>query len=226
MHQYPNKSFDELRFEDYSQGNKGDDCLLKISVNNDLIFLAERIFLRQEVFCSDDKCCLVDLGYHYTKPEYLNRIRTDGLLNQKERSSKKISSSYNGSRYGEGIYTANDAHSFSDYGSVGLMVLRLKGESMDANEAGRGYGNGSDYITSRKRPSLVVLKDRSQCLSDIQFPTEEFSTSQEGLTRLRLFERNIQCLAEDYSHRNENARLKSSADRVNHRRYIIVDTSS
>ena len=218
MHQYADRSFDELRFEDYCQGNKGNDCPLKILANDDLVFLAERIFLRQEIFCSDDKCRRVDIGYHYTKPEYLNRIRTDGLLNQKERSSKQISSNYNGSRYGEGIYTANDAHSFSDYGSVGLMVLRLKGESMDAKEAGRGYDNGNDSITSRKRPSLLVLKDCSQCLPVIQFPAEEFSTSQEGLARLRLFERKLQCLVEDYFHRNENTRLKSSADRVNYRR--------
>jgi hypothetical protein len=89
MHQYAIKSFDELRFEDYSQGNKGNDCLLKILANDDLVFLAERIFLRQEIFCSDDKCRRVDIGYHYTKLEYINRIRTDGLLNQKGRSSEK-----------------------------------------------------------------------------------------------------------------------------------------
>jgi hypothetical protein len=196
------------------QSNKGNDCPLKMLANDDLVFLAERIFLQQETFCSEAKCRRVDIGYHYTKPEYLKRIRTDGLLNQKERSTKQISSSYNGSRYGEGIYTANDAQSFSDYGSVGLLVLRLKGESMDANEAGRGYDNGNDSITSKKRPSLVVLKDCSQCLPIVQFPTEEFSTNQEGLARLRLFERKLQCLVENYFHRNENTRLKSRADRV------------
>jgi hypothetical protein len=92
---------------------------------------------------------------------------------------------------------------------------------MDANEARRGYDNGNDSITSRKRPSLVVLKDCSQCLPVIQFSTEDFSTSQEGLARLRLFERKLQCLVEDYFHRNGNTRLKSSADRVC-RAYIYI----
>ena len=68
------------------------------------------------------------------------------VLNREERSTQQIDSRHRGSRYGEGIYTAGDAQSFSDYGDVGLMLVRLKGVEMDSEEAERGYSKGNNSI--------------------------------------------------------------------------------
>jgi hypothetical protein len=188
-----------LQHEQSSQDPAADGCSVVQPVSLDaMVFLAERLLEAQEQFrtegAAQGRPCSIDIGYHYTKPENLDHIQTDGLLNRADRDSRQILSSSNGARYGEGIYTGSDPQSFSDYGPVGLMVLRLKGVEMDADEAGKGYSKGNNSITSLKRPGLVVLEKSEQCLPVIQFLTDDLSTNQRGLAHLSYLERRIQSL--------------------------------
>lgn len=175
-------------------------CQVRTVSTDDMVFLAERLFEAQERFRKEgggQRPHSIDIGYHYTKQEYLDRIRTDGLMNRQERDSQKIASSYNGSRYGEGIYTADDPQSFSDYGPVGLMVLRLKGVEMDVKESNKGYAKGNNSITSTRQSSLVVLEKRFQCLPVIEF-SADLATNQRGLAHLKRLERMVHCLLEEH----------------------------
>ena len=94
---------------------------------DDMVFLAENMFQAQEKFRKIGLPCNVDIGYHYTRPENMSRIQTDGLLSKAERNANGIQSNFNGEAYGPGIYTGNDPDSFCVYGKVGLIVAPLKG---------------------------------------------------------------------------------------------------
>ena len=199
---------EQLKREEYSL------TLLPI---DDMVFLALRLIVQQDNFQKTGKYPRVDIGYHYTKRQYLERIKSDGLLNKQERISRKISSTHNGSRYGEGIYTTSDAQSSSYYGSIGLMVVRLKGESLDKDEANRGFAKGNNSITTKDQPSLLVLQHRSQCLPIISFSAEIYSTNQRYLARLKCFERHVQCILEKYFHATTNNSDFQSKRRVTDR---------
>jgi len=159
--------------------------------------MIERLLLAQERWQKEGKPYQMDIGFHYTSPACIDRIQADGLLKREEREQKQIPSKHNGSRYGEGIYTANDAQSFSDYGSIGLMVVRLKGVMMDHEEAECGYKKGNDSITNEKK-SIVVLKEKFQVLPVLQFSAETFSTNQQGLAYLRYLTVKLQCLVDEH----------------------------
>ena len=134
---------------------------------DDMVFLAEHLFQTQQQFREQGLPSAVDLAFHYTSKENMSRIRTDGLLSKAERESMNIRSAFNGEVYGQGIYTGSDPLSFSSYGSVGLIIARLKGLEMDPVKSRRRYEKGNTSIT--KGP-LVVLEKSSQCLAIMQFP--------------------------------------------------------
>ena len=133
---------------------------------NDMVFLAEHMFEAQMEFRRQRLPCTVDIGYHYTRKNNIARIRTDGLLSKAEREAKSVESNFNGETYGPGIYTGNDAQTFQNYGTIGLVVARLKGKEMDAREAKCGYAKGNTCIISGP---IVVLQRSSQCLALVQF---------------------------------------------------------
>lgn len=178
--------------------------VVKTVALDDMVFLAERLFEAQEAFrtegASHQRPYSIDTGYHYTKRQNLDRIQTDGLLTQEDRKRRKILSKHNGSSFGEGIYTSCDPQTYSYFGPVGLIVLRLKGKEMDAEEAGKGYTKGNNSITSKSRPGLVVLEKSTQCLPIIQFSTDDLSTNERGLAHLSYLQRKIQCLVEEHFH--------------------------
>jgi hypothetical protein len=134
---------------------------------DDMVFLAEKMFQAQEHFHRKGKPCQVDIGYHYTTPANMDKIRTDGLLSRAERKAINIQATFNGAAFGEGIYTGNDPTTFSKFGDVGLVVARLKGTEMDVSTAQKGYGRGNDSISG---PQLAVLQHSCQCLALVQFP--------------------------------------------------------
>jgi hypothetical protein len=94
---------------------------------DDLVWLVERMIVKQEEHQLKNISSLLDLGYHYTEAANLDRIRTDGLLTYKERTDRSIQSKYNGSVRGDGIYTCDDATTYrgQNYGPVGLLVARM-----------------------------------------------------------------------------------------------------
>ena len=103
---------------------------------DDMVYLAERLLERllerQEEFVQDNIPSHVDIGYHYTNPPNMQAIRTNGLMTKGERKSQHITSSTtNGSVFGDaGICSGNNPKSFRNYGSIGLLVARLQGNTV------------------------------------------------------------------------------------------------
>ncbi len=95
---------------------------------DDMVYLVEKMLDQQSVFISQGIPLYIDIGYHYTNPSKMDAIRTNGLLTKSERSNQNISTAQNnGSVFGDGVYTANNPKSFSNFGDVGLLVGRLQG---------------------------------------------------------------------------------------------------
>lgn len=130
---------------------------------DDLVNLAMRMLEKKEDFQKGRRSTYIDLGFHYTSSTNLDSIRTEGLLNRKERDSRKVKAhTFNGSSLGEGIYTCDDAAGSSGYGDTGLMVARLKGKT---------GSHGQAQINSVVAGNVTVLRECSQCLAILTFPT-------------------------------------------------------
>ena len=71
-------------------------------------------------------------------------------------------------KYIDRAYTGNDPETFRDYGTVGLIVARLKGKELSAAESGRQYTKGNTSIVSGP---IVVLQGSRQCLALLQTTT-------------------------------------------------------
>lgn len=94
-----------------------------------------------------------------------------------ERTQRKIDVKYNGSAYGDGIYTADSASSFWDqrYGTLGLLVARLRGQEGSPTTKRNGMavmpvdslpGPQFDSVITR---SIVVLRKSSQCVAVLSY---------------------------------------------------------
>lgn len=92
---------------------------LKLLSVDGLMHLAERFTECQESFRRAGKPIVVEVGFHYTHPKHLESIRTRGLVvGRKAR---------HGSRFGSGVYIANNPHAFMTYGGMGVIVLYIQG---------------------------------------------------------------------------------------------------
>ena len=129
---------------------------------DEMVWFVERMLAKQDEFKAAGMDTAVDIGYHYTKDENLERIRTDGLLSKQERSDRSIDSKHNGSAYGDGIYTCNDPMTYrGSYGPVCLLVARLKGATASVI-------SNATYTVG----SLVVLRSAAQCVPLLQILSE------------------------------------------------------
>lgn len=139
---------------------------------DDLVFLAERLFEKQDEFIQAGKPSHVDIGYHYTHSSNMDRVRTDGLLSNAERQERNIRSRWNGATFGDGIYTSNNCYSYHAFagGDVGLFVARLMG---NAKNHATGIENDPTVDTFIGRggdsDEVAVLRSSEQCISLIQF---------------------------------------------------------
>ena len=158
---------------------------------DDLVFLTENMLDAQDSFRMDGKPYTIDLGYHNTTKKNLERIKTDGLLTKKERTRFQIYSSYRGSYFGDGVYTANNPVAFKSFGDTGLLVARLQGRSVWLGAEPLGStdkASGFDTIIGNKHASSpvagtsrmgdiiaqheeIVLRSSSQTLPLIKFST-------------------------------------------------------
>ena len=126
-----------------------------------LVWLTRRMMKKQEVFLSEAIPAMVDLGYHWTRPENMETIKTDGLLSKPERTKRQIHAKDNGSAHGDGIYTS-DCHIShrSGYGPVCLLVARLKGTTSSL---------ASDHLATFVKDTTVVLRSSDQCIPLLAF---------------------------------------------------------
>ena len=111
----------------------------EVIAKDDMVFMTRRLLRFQSMLAksfegftrmkSVESLLRVDIGYHYTTPEALKTIQTDGLLSKKERIESNTGKQTGREMFGNGVYTSNDPTVFDHFGPVGLMVARLKGFS-------------------------------------------------------------------------------------------------
>ena len=142
------------KHKELSAGSAVTDSLISPVARDDMTFMAERMFQEQQNFWSAGKPVRVDIAYHYTQSQNMDRIRTDGLMTHAERQAASVTSNYNGSVYGDGVYTGNGPFAFRAYGDVGLIVARMKGvvERIEMGTARKDSSAGIDTVIGNKRP--------------------------------------------------------------------------
>ena len=134
---------------------------------DDLVWLARRMMKKQEVFTSTSIPAMVDLGFHWTQPENMKMIKTDGLLSKRERTERQIQAKHNGSAYGDGIYTSDyhTSHRHGGYGPICLLVARLKGTTSSV-----ATDHQATCVNSTN--TIVVLRSSDQCVPLLQFTND------------------------------------------------------
>lgn len=142
------------KHKELSTGDAAVDSLISPVARDDMTFMAERMFQEQQNFWSAGKPTRVDIAYHYTRGQNMDRIRTDGLMTHAERQASSFTSNYNGSVFGDGVYTGNGPFAFRAYGDVGLIVARMKGvvDRIEIGTARRDASAGIDTVIGNKRP--------------------------------------------------------------------------
>jgi deltex-like protein len=149
---------------------------------DDMVFLAERMLEAQETFQKNGIDPTVDIGYHYTAEQHMDKIRVDGLMTRSDRQSAGAGTHSNGAAFGDGIYTANNPFVFRHFGAVGLLVARLKGMAVrlvpsqkkgnsDSNSVVGNKGNGlpTTMATMGDFHDEIVLRTSAQVLPLIRF---------------------------------------------------------
>ncbi|GFH49951.1 hypothetical protein CTEN210_06427 [Chaetoceros tenuissimus] len=123
------------------------------SVDN-LDQLLETFLSKHQEFKKRKVFSLIDIGYHYTKPECVSSIRRTGL-----RCSER-------GVFGPGVYTASNPTAFASKSkNVGLILLRLQGEK------GR-FGERKDK--NRIFDTIIGNKNRGDPFGDIHDMHTEF----------------------------------------------------
>ena len=178
-----------------------------IVATDDLIPITMTMLGCQAAFLDSNIPGYIDIGYHYTESESLTNIQINGLLTKKDRAERGAQSKNHGSVFGDGIYTANHPTSFSNYGSVGLLVGRLQGKSVrllsrrnvDIPDIGintvignKGPGRTQSHLTDE-----VVLQSSSQCLPIIKY-NKELLNHQHGVQYIQKIEKNLQRILDQH----------------------------
>ena len=134
---------------------------------DDMLIMVERLLEAQFEFSGKDT--QVDIGYHYTRIENLEKIKENGLLSKAERQECGVVSNYNGSVWGDGVYTANNPYAYQKFGPIGLLVARLKGTSGPAKRRGCGFVGDTAIASAGSSNEMVILAKSYQCIPLVQF---------------------------------------------------------
>ena len=191
---------------------------------DDMVYLAERLLERQEEFVQDNIPSHVDIGYHYTNPPNMQAIRTNGMMTKGERKSQRITSSTkHGSVFGDGIYTGNNPKSFRKYGSIGLLVARLQGntvkvpytlqhKTIQANtntvigdkmlhlSGTHATAGGAVAWPKTDKYHEIVLRSSSQCLPMVKFDGSMTAQAQ-GRQCIKYFQTSLQVILDELFNR-------------------------
>jgi len=151
---------------------------IKIIAQDDIIFLTENLLVAWEDFKRRNIQATIDIAYHHTKSENLATIRTNGLLSREEQKQQHISSKYNGSKYGDGVYCTTDPTKHAGhFGDTTILLARMKGSNTINIEA----------------LGICVLESSSQCIPLFQFPSKLLA-QKDFLGRLAYFQKSVQAL--------------------------------
>jgi len=113
-------------------------------------------------------------------------------MTKNERDSQGVlSDRFNGSTYGDGVYTANDSASFSNYGDTGLIVGRLLGS---VENYWNRTGAGNTVLVPEYR--MIVLNTSAQCLPMIKYD-KALVTFEEGSTLISELQKSLQGILDE-----------------------------
>ena len=148
---------------------------------DDMVWQTERLLDKQDEFRREQKPTYVDIGFHYTKKQSMERIKTDGLLTRQERTQQHIDAAFNGAVFGDGVYTADNPYSYWQFagGDIGLFVLRLKGNTQ--SYGGPSTTGNVDTVLGRTGDTdqVTVLQSSAQCMAPVQFASGLVSLDQD-----------------------------------------------
>lgn len=147
---------------------------------DDMVALVEQMLNLQSAFEASGKPLVVDIGFHYTTPQNLDKIRENGLMTRADRTARNVTAAPRGSVFGDGIYTGNNPYCFMNFGVVGLLVARLKGvvETSSSKGTKASVSANADTVIGNKRGTQypyydeVVLQRSAQCV-----PLARYSSS-------------------------------------------------
>jgi hypothetical protein len=200
---------------------------------DDMMFFMEKMIDMQEFYRSKGYNHYIDTGYHHTKPKNMTSIRTEGLMSNYERLGRKARKRLT---FGDGIYTGNYPDSFTEYGSVGLIVARLQGNIfwvptnciIALPHVHRSLLEESNTIIGNKMTSHgkrpvedeadeCVLKCSSQCVPLIQYDVEVIRKQSGAKQVIRFIQELIQNILDEElnsgcipQHRSERKPVESS----------------
>ncbi|GKY98091.1 E3 ubiquitin-protein ligase dtx3l [Mayamaea pseudoterrestris] len=164
-----------------------DISLMSDNGHNDLIELVARMLEKQKEFKSMKISTRIDLSFHYTTQSSLINIQKYGLLTPKDRSSRNIVASSNGSSFGEGIYFCDDHTTYRNqgFGPVCLLVARLKGTTSRWVSNAYTFQWGPLVVvrssaqcvplmhcTYDPKDQILEYRDKIQCLIDLMFNSQ------------------------------------------------------
>jgi len=146
------------KHKELSTGEASTDSQISPVARDDMTFMCEKLFQEQQTFRSAGKPFRVDIAYHYTRSQNMDRIRTDGLMTHAERQANSVNSQYNGSVFGDGVYTGNGPFAFRGYGDVGLLIARMKGvaKRREMVIGAAGTSVDADTVIGNKRSQLTM----------------------------------------------------------------------
>ena len=102
---------------------KGGTLGLQVLVSRDKV---ESFLKTQKALSELGENCVMDLGFHYTQSQNIDKIKKWGLMVPKDRNAKGVTSARrHGDMFGEGIYSGNNPFSFQAYGETGVIVARI-----------------------------------------------------------------------------------------------------
>jgi hypothetical protein len=153
-----------------SESGEGAEAIQMETIgSDDMIFSVERLLEAKKLFKFALKPTFVDIGYHYTRSENLSHIKTNGLLTKAERCQRGVTSNYNGSRYGDGIYTSSNPFAFTKYGDIGVMVARLRGFEAGAKKGSSPLLADTAVVDRDGHNEMLILKRSCQCVPLLKF---------------------------------------------------------
>jgi Deltex C-terminal domain len=155
--------------DEFQSSSEGPLPVLRIPVD-EMMVAARKLLCAQHEFRTAGDPTEIDIGYHYTRMENIASIRAHGLMTWEERAKNKIQAvEDNGTRYGQGVYTAANPYAYHGYyGDVGLIVARLPGRKTKFSKKWK-CTRGSVVVHSGDDLEILKLKRSVQCLPIMMF---------------------------------------------------------
>lgn len=101
------------------EGSYSNEIMLSTVTKDDMFFMAKNLLILQEQYAKLGIDNNVDIGFHYTSAECIDKIKKYGLLTAQERTAHELGITPHGANFGTGVYTGNNPFAFRQYGNVG-----------------------------------------------------------------------------------------------------------